>query len=94
MEIKRKTILDSKKYPAFMYASLLIVSILILFSFVNLFEKQDKIKENLINPITGFASQEQSNFFNISYLAYYSIIAAIIVSILIVIGKLKHKGGN
>lgn len=94
MEIKRKTILDSKRYPAFMYVSLLVVSLLILFSFVNLFEEKDKIKENLINPTTGFVAQEQTNLFNISYLAYYSIIAAIIVSMFIVIGKLRNKGGN
>jgi len=91
MEIKRKTILDSKKYPAFMYVTLLIVSLLVLFSFVNLFEKEDKIKENLISPVTGFVAKEQSNLFNASYLIYYLAITIIIISIFIVISKLMHK---
>ena len=91
MEIKRKTILDSKKYPTFMYVTLLIVSLLVLFSFVNLFEKEDKIKENLISPVTGFVIQEQSNLFNTSYLIYYLAITIIIILIFIVISKLMHK---
>ena len=91
MEIKRKTILDSKKYPTFMYVTLLIVSLLVLFSFVNLFEKEDKIKENLISPVTGFVIQEQSNLFSTSYLIYYLAITIIIILIFIVISKLMHK---
>ena len=91
MEIKRKTILDSKKYPVIMYTSLLIVSILILFSFVNLVEKQDKIKENIISPLTSFSIQEQSNLFNTAYLIYYLAITIIVISIFIVISKLKHN---
>jgi len=91
MEIKRKTILDIKKYPAFMYVALLIISLLVLFSFVNLVEKEDKIKENLISPVTGFVAQEQSNLFNTSYLIYYLAITIIIISIFIVISKLMHK---
>ena len=84
MEIKRKTILDSKKYPTFMYVTLLIVSLLVLFSFVNLFEKEDKIKENLISPVTGFVTQEQSNLEK-NELAFYSILTILII-LLIVIG--------
>jgi hypothetical protein len=89
-QIRRKTILDSEKYPRIMYLALLVVSILILFSFVNLVEKENKIKNNLITPVTGFVAQEQENLLNISYLAYYSVVAMIIALIFIVIGKLKQ----
>ncbi len=93
-QIKRKTILDSVKYPRIMYATLLIVSILLLFSFVNLVEKENKIKTNIIAPTTAFVIKEKQeisqNIFNISYLAYYSIVIMIVVLIFIVINKLKH----
>lgn len=83
MEIKRKTILDSEKYPAFMYVALLIVSLLVLFSFVNLFEKESIIEKE-ITSITGLASQEQTKL-DKEDIAFYSILIILII-LLIVIG--------
>lgn len=85
MEIKRKTILDSKKYPAFMYVTLLIVSLLVLFSFVNLFEKESIIEKDLTS-ITGLASQEQIGF-DKETITFHAILIILIILLLIILFK-------
>ncbi len=91
MEIRRKTIFNSEKYSAVMYVSLIVVSLLILFSFINLVEQEDIIKKEITSPISTFVIQEQENVLNISYLAYYSLIIMLVALIFIVVGKLRYS---
>ena len=59
-------ILESEKYTAFMFIAISLVTLLILFNFVNIFE-ENTLEENIIeekkmkNRLTGFVIYDESN---------------------------------
>jgi len=106
VEIRKRTIFDSKKYPTVMYFSILIMCLFITFSFINLLENP-KIN-NQQTTITGLATQEQNQsqtsipganlYSNKAYLVYYSITIGLIILIstilILLISKLKENLKN
>ena len=93
-------ILKNKNYPGIMYASLLIISLLILFSLVSILEKSE-IKSPQ-KKITAYAVFEEQNYLNEtlkksdsyglgSYLIYYGLMAFLIMGVSTLLIRFIYK---
>ena len=80
---------ESKNYPTIMYLLIIIMSMLILFNFVNLSNQ----KTNQENKLTNLAIQESIEKINESKadIFYYFILGFQFISILIILNKLSKK---
>lgn len=87
---------DSEKYLLLMYVAISIATLLILFNFVDIFEKlqpgdTENIWKDKIKSLTGFVTDsnvlENNNSFK-SHLIYYSIIGILGFFILLIIFKI------
>jgi len=57
----RINVFESKQYTTIMYLAILIVSLLILFNFINIFEGKEIQQENRNSLITGFATHDNND---------------------------------
>ena len=66
---------DSETYLLVMYVAISLVSLLILFNFVNIFQGPEFIFEDKVIKITGLVAEEQElEDLSKAYFVYYSII--------------------
>ena len=92
---------DSEKYILSMYVAISIVTLLILFNFVGIFENSQGINNNKIilkdkiKSFTGFANlddsenlEDENQISFKSYFIYYSIIVILGFSILLIVYKI------